>query len=68
MIPGLCKVSKLPVEKRFKSEPGIEIWDFSIWVVPLDSLLMFFLYSLSTALSSLSVADSVKSGSLKNYE
>ncbi len=56
------------MEKRFKIDPLIDIWSFSIYDNALSSLLMFFLYSLSTAFNSLSVALSVNNGSLKNYE
>lgn len=64
----MFRVSKLPVENRFKTDPGLEIWDLSIYDNRRFSSDIFFLNSESTAFISLSVADSVNKGSLMNCE
>lgn len=64
----MFRVSKLPVENRFKTDPGLEIWDLSIYDTRRPSSDIFFWNSESTAFISLSVADSVNKGSLMNYE
>jgi hypothetical protein len=64
----MFNVSRLPVENLLRTLPFLEIIDFSIYDIRRSSFEIFFLNSESTAFISLSVALSVKRGSLKNYE